>query len=408
MVDDAVTFVAVLLWLTAAAEGVHVARRREPEPALTMLLVTFILLALSATFFVPAVHLAAGRLTGVPNISEPLARTALLGAAWSAPALLLWLTDAVTAPRRVRRRAVALGVFVVLLWTLFALTPAQRPTRMFARDYAADVVVAAYLMTSLTYLAFALVDVLRGSLRYTRIATGPLFTALRLIAAGCLLGLGYVAVTALFVLFLVTGHRPEHSRLESSVGRLLAVSGGLFVIAGSAYPPLVSGLTRIRNLWRTYRSLRRLYPLWSLLHQANPDLALAPPSSALADAVAIGDTQLRLYRRVIEIRDGRLALAAYFDPALVSATRDEALQSGQPPAEAAARAEATALLDALRHQQAGRPARGPAPPPPDNSTTLDEEVDWLSRVARHLHHLTGRTDPLQPERPTPTIPRTTP
>ena len=46
MVDDAVAFVAALLWLTTAVESANVLRRRHPEPALNMLLVTFGLLAI--------------------------------------------------------------------------------------------------------------------------------------------------------------------------------------------------------------------------------------------------------------------------------------------------------------------------------------------------------------------------
>lgn len=392
MVDNAVTFAAVLLWLTAGLEGIHVARRRQPNHALDMLALTFVFLAISATFFVPAVQVRVQSLLGVPNISEPIARTALLGAAWSAPVLLLWLTNTETARHRARRRALVLVAFLVSLWTLFLLSPTQRPSTMFTRDFGGDVTAAAYLLTSVTYLAFALVDVLRGSWRYSRSARPAMRTALRLIGLGCVLGLAYVAVTATYVGLLVTGNNPSHSRLESNLGRLLAVGGGLLVIAGSAFPFLAARTERARTSLRTYRELRGLYPLWLLLYRAAPDIALDPPASAMADALGVRDVRLRLYRRVIEIRDARLALAAYLDPEVAARIRQQADVAGMAADVAAARAEAALLIDAVARNREGHPVEEPAPPPPAAAGSLAEEVDWFLRVTHEVRLLTRSPD----------------
>jgi hypothetical protein len=392
VVDDAVALVAVLLWATTAIEAVHVARRRPSEPALRALLLTFAFLAVSATFFVPAIQNRAAQAVGVANINEPIARTALLGAAWSVQVLLLRLRDPVAARTRTRRRSIVLLATLLALWTLFAMASVPHQTRLFTAQYGSSPVVAAYLAVSLAYLAFALIDVIRGVTRYARSAPPPLATGLRLIGLGCLLGLGYVAGKASYLIALATHSNLVSSGLESSIDRSLAVGGGLLVTAGSTLPFLADRAGRARAWWLAYRNLRHLYPLWAALYAAAPGIALDPPSSPLADRLRLRDVRLRLYRRVIEIRDGRLALATQLDPDVIARERAQALAVGWSPVEADAAGEAAALLGAIRHQHRG-PAGGTPPPSPDHSATLPDEVDWLLRVARHLHRLAAATIP---------------
>lgn len=409
MVDEAVAAIAVLLWLTAAAEALSIARRDVPEPALHMLLLTFVLLALSATFFVPAAHLASGRVTGVANLGEPIARTALNGAAWSVQMFLLRLNDPQTASTRARRRAVLLAVVVLTQWSLFLAAPVDRPTRMFTRDYGSIPVVTAYLIVPLAYLGIALIDVIRGTGRYRHRAGGSLATGLRLIGMGSWLGLGYIAVKIAFLAALARGGQAG-SGIESAAGRLLALCGASLIITGSLLPLVAAHAAPLRDWQHSYRQYRKLYPLWELAYRAKPEIALDPPSSALTDALRLRDVQLRLYRRVIEIRDGRLALTPHLDTDVVATARKGALRAGLAPADADAAAEAAALLDAAHRPPTTGPFdRGtdPAPTSPDNATTLAEEIDWLLRVTRHLHEL---GNPRTPPTTTPTTapPRTSP
>lgn len=403
VVDDAVAFVAVLLWLTTAVESANVLRRRHPEPALNMLLLTFGLLATSATFFVPAVHLAVGRLTGVANIGEPIARTALLGAAWSVQIMLHRLGDHGTTGFRLGRRAVVLGACVVALWACYLAAPVDTPTVMFTRDYGHAPAAAAYLIVSLSYLWLALIDVTRGTMRYGRSAKRPLALALRLIGLGCWLGLGYIAVKVAFLVMLVTGRGTAEGGLESTISRLLAVGGGLLVITGSALPYLARHIDDARTWIVTYRNLRQLYPLWALMYRAEPGIALDPPGSRLADALQVRDLDLRLYRRVIEIRDGYLALAPYFPPKAGHHARSDDGQS-----------EVRDLLVAVANKGEARIVNAePKSAPASTAASLAEEVDHLARVARFLRtsaqrHLTvalpatvGENPPHQP------TPRTT-
>ncbi|WP_088312735.1 MAB_1171c family putative transporter [Kineosporia sp. R_H_3] len=392
MVDDAVAFVAVLLWLTTAVESASVLRRRHREPALDMLLVTFGLLAITATFFVPAVHLAVGRVTGVANIGEPIARTALLGAAWSVQIMLHRLGDQGAAGLRFGRRGLVLGAFVVALWACFLAAPVDTPTARFTRDYGHEPAVAAYLVVSLAYLWLALIDVIRGTMRYGRAAQRPLALALRLIGLGCWLGLGYVAVKAVFVVMLVAGRGSADGGIESTISRLLAVAGGLLVIIGSALPYLAHRAGAARTWIVTYRNLQRLYRLWELMYCAEAGFALDPPGSRLVDVFRLRDLDLRLYRRVIEIRDGYLALAPYLPPGVSLPARPDDEQS-----------EVLAILAAVANKREGRIAHA-QPRSKPASSTLADDVDHLARVSRLLprsprHHLAVTARPAIGENP---------
>lgn len=403
MVDDAVAFVAVLLWLTTAVESVNVLRRRHPEPALNMLLLTFGLLAISATSFVPAMHLAVGRITGVANIGEPIARTALLGAAWSVQIMLHRLGDPGAAGFRLGRRAVVLGACVLALWACFLLAPVDTPTVMFTRDYGHEPAVAAYLVVSLAYLWLALFDVIRGTMRYGRSAQRPLALALRLIGLGCWLGLGYIAVKVVFVVMLVTGRgTAADGGLESTISRLLAVGGGWLVITGSALPYLARHIRTARTWIVTYRNFRRLYPLWALMYRAEPGIALDPPGSRMADALQVRDLDLRLYRRVIEIRDGYLALAPYLPS-----------QAGLPGRSDDDQSEMRDLLVAVANKGAAQIVNPEPKSAPASAASLAEEVDHLARLARLLRtstqqHLAVALPPTVGENPpSQPTPRTT-
>ncbi len=283
------------------------------------------------------------------------------------------LGDQGTTGFRLGRRAAVLGAFVVALWACFLLAPVDTPTVMFTRDYGHEPAVAAYLVVSLAYLWLALIDVIRGTMRYGRSAQEPLAIALRLIGLGCWLGLGYIAVKVVFVVMLVAGGGNVDGGLESTISRLLAVGGGLLVITGSVLPYLARHVGTARTWIVTYRNFRQLYPLWALMYQAEPGIALDPPGSRLADALQVRDLDLRLYRRVIEIRDGYLALAPYLPP-----------KAGLPARSDDDQAEVHDLLTAVSNKDEARIVNTEPKSAPASTSTLAEEVDHFARLARFL------------------------
>ena len=92
MVDNAVLAAAVLFWLAAIYEACSLTMQRENR-ARRALLLTFVALALAATFFVPSVYVATQRLTTLNNLADLVARCAVLMASFGAQSLLLHLTQ---------------------------------------------------------------------------------------------------------------------------------------------------------------------------------------------------------------------------------------------------------------------------------------------------------------------------
>ncbi|MEV6304755.1 DUF6545 domain-containing protein [Actinoplanes sp. NPDC051861] len=123
---------------------------------------------------------------------------------------------------------------------------------------------------------------------------------------------------------------------------------------------------RVRTVLAAYRMLIVLRPLWSAMRSAFPEVVLWRPARSAVELRGVAGVRLRLYRRVIEIRDGMLAL------------RDH-LPAGTAPEGAAA--EARAIAAALSRLAAGEPPADPpgrwAPVGPD----MADEIAWLSRVS---------------------------
>ncbi|MEV4054055.1 MAB_1171c family putative transporter [Amycolatopsis sp. NPDC049688] len=169
---------------------------------------------------------------------------------------------------------------------------------------------------------------------------------------------------------------------EDVLSSVLAAVTVVSVAAGatlSAWSPAVSSVIgRIR----AYRAYRRIEPLWTALRTAVPGIAL-DPGRELA-----GGAEFALYRRVIEIRDGHLALRAHFDPDLPARAEAAARRAGVREAEVAATVEALTLAAAIEAGRAGRrfdrePDPGAAP---DTDTDADADVTaeaaWLVQVSR--------------------------
>jgi hypothetical protein len=135
------------------------------------------------------------------------------------------------------------------------------------------------------------------------------------------------------------------------------------ITVGTSIPAGQAAAARIRQA----RALRELRPLWAALTRQYPDVALRMR----------GSLQTRLVRRVVEIRDGMLALTSVAEP-----------PASQEPREVAA--WLTTSLDAAR--------QGPRPgipsgriPGPDFAGDVDKETEWLRQVAAAYKQQTGRT-----------------
>ncbi|GIE94135.1 MAB_1171c family putative transporter [Paractinoplanes rishiriensis] len=145
------------------------------------------------------------------------------------------------------------------------------------------------------------------------------------------------------------------------------------------------GLPVLGPRWDRMRAYRRLRHLWQALGRAVPDVVLDPPRLPWLDAWNPWRADFRLYRRVIEIRDGVLALRPHLDPAVADAARRLAREAGQAPDEQAATAAAAQLRAALTRLEGSAPAVHGEPPPIDLTPAgpgLDAELRVLVPLAR--------------------------
>ena len=111
-------------------------------------------------------------------------------------------------------------------------------------------------------------------------------------------------------------------------------------------------------------------------------MTFPPPSSRVADIVTLRDLKFLLYRRVVEIRDGIVALRPYRDPAAARAALERCQAEGldeETPIVVEAAVVAVAV-DARHSGRLGDPRS--APINPIGGADLPSEVLALERLAR--------------------------
>ena len=132
----------------------------------------------------------------------------------------------------------------------------------------------------------------------------------------------------------------------------------------------------------TYRAHRKLYLLWSDLREITPEIALDPASSEFHDRLRLRDLDFRLYRRVIEIRDGRLALRPFLDADVARQAREDALRGGLDDRDLEAAVEARVLATGIENARQLRLPDDVLAASQHGGTDFMSEVDWLLRVVR--------------------------
>jgi hypothetical protein len=337
-------------------------------------------LACSFTVTAPAPYRAIAELTGVPNIGRLLSHIFMLLAVWAAQAMLLGLTKSDT-----REHRWWLGAAIVALSVVFALadTPVDDPR--FASRYAETPWVLEYWLVFVAGLAPAFINIVRLCWRYARLsgsAIGKL--GLRLISIGIVVSLVYHAHKGIY--FAAQRFDFPYPNFNGLWDKILPPIATVLVLIGATLPSWgprigLSALFDWAGRWRTYQRLR---PLWLALYHANPQIALVAPKPALLEFLLWGDLDLRLYRRVIEIRDGRLALQPYLDPEIGLAARDRSGLRGQ---ELDAIVEAATLAAAVDAKRSGAQPRTTEPVAVPGGRDLESDTAFLNDVARAYRKL---------------------
>lgn len=375
---------AVLAW-AAVAYKLPACLRGRRDPAVRSLWLSLLFLALALTVMLPSIYVAIDRLVGVVNVARLLVNGLVLVASWAVQAFLFRVNypDGEALPR-IRRVGWGLAGTLVLLAALFVLAPAGEETTDFIGRYGSAPFVLEYRLVFLGYLGLALRNIVGLAWRYAGIAERPaLRLGLRFVALGGVLGFGYVANEGLRVAAARFGLGDPLPDPHLVTNALMATSVVLMLVGCTmpAWGPRF-GIPTLYSWVRQYRAYRRLHPLWLALYRAKPEIALVPPSSAVADMLSVHDLRFRLYRRVVEIRDGLLALHPYHDPVVAHYARGLCQEAGLPSEKAEVVVEAASMAVALRAlaqgRIVGRPGSAPSTP---GGCDLETEVAALERLA---------------------------
>jgi hypothetical protein len=362
-------------------------RRRSPDdPAAHPYLWTLLALALALTVLAHPVYVTLDRLAGIPNLARLLGHSFIVLAAWSARSTLSYVNYPFEEARsRVRHHGAILVVALVFMAVLFGLAPVDEETIQFMSTYATAPFILEYWLVFLGFLGVALVDIVRLDFAHSARAENPsVKLGLRTVALGGVVGLGYVANEGLYVLGAqVDATYPLGDK--DMVTTVLVAGGTSLMIIGSTMPawgPVV-GIPAAARWFDRYRMLRMLYPLWTDLYRASPEIALARPSSPLRDALSFRDLNVSLYRRVVEIRDGLLTLRPYVDRRF----REDAIALGRTTGlsgeELEVVAEAATVAAAIRAKGRGHAmVEGDVVAAAPTDSDLGEEAAYLTQLSR--------------------------
>ncbi len=383
------TIAVTVLWIAVLAQ--FPSQRHAPIRHAVWL--TMLLLAAIGTLDLTAVGARLDTAAGLPNVAD-LAQH-VLGIV--AATLACYCAVAIVASEQQRARwsaarATAAAAFTVSCLTgLFAVSPARTtPTNTalyadFPMQYAAHPEVLAYWAIFAVYLGTTFVIIARLAWRYGRTAgRSPLGGGLRLLAAGMVAGLTYLGYGTAVVVAHAAGVQGPFIR--TAPGIIQALFGALIVlVAAGGVLPATQHWPVVRQVW-LYRSLRMLYPLWAGLCQAVPGIAL-DPVRGWADRIDPRDLRMRLYRRVIEIRDGYMALNPVDVPGIEQTVRAAAGRRPLSATDEAMVAAATRLELARRAELRGEARPGSGDPRAYREfvagADLDSEVRLLRVVAAH-------------------------
>jgi hypothetical protein len=366
--------VITLIGLTYKLLDLHRDRR---NPFLRTLCATLVLLVVAFTLGWPPIEARIEQATGVLGVFPNCATVAALAS--YQVMLLLWTYPPTQARQKIRRRLplytaafLATAVLAVLGRHQAAGAPiaayAERPEQLWGTiPLVAESAVVFYLTQ-----AFTTIDATLHLRRYIRLADRRwLRRGLRLIAISNIFSLLYSAADLVLILALRSN---VTITAITQITPMFSAAALLSAIVGVTVPSWGPRLDR-------FRDYRRIQPLWHAMYLAVPDVVLNPPTSLLRDRWSPHDLHFRLYRRLIEIRDSRLALRPFLDTDVAAEAHRRARDAGLACPELQAVVEAATLAAAIRAKAENR---HPASQPPEDANTggdLAEELTWFTRVA---------------------------
>lgn len=354
---------ALVIWVLALQTVRHLtSRRRSPTDSASLAHVaTF---ALGALVQSPDVRPQFDLLTGIDGLGRWLAFSLFLcsmSALWLVIAYVTRRRD--SRPPRVRARLFwVTGAVTAMGMLLLSSGSRDDVGASFLAVYGENSLVVGFYLIFLGYIAVVLVDTLRLAWRYKKYARQRcLRLGMNLLIAGDLCGLVYAfylgatVVTSYLLLPLPPG-------ATTYAPTYLGLGAVVLILAGPTIGVWGPRLTAPFRAAVQRRALCRLHPLWLALTTTMPYLR-RQPIHTLGDAVGH-----RLYRRVIEIRDGLLILEPYRDLRLE--------QRSMAGTVTGAAAHARSIASALRAFSSGEDGEDDrvSDPPMNNHLGTDQET----------------------------------
>jgi hypothetical protein len=345
------------------------------SPSQRPLWFTLLTLGLGITLLQPAPARVINHLTSVATLSS------LVSGLLAICLITAVLTFAIrmSAPDRVTRgaghrlrRGLALATGVVMT-TSFAIAVARHtPTR--PRFLAVPATFSAVTVYWVAYLAYLITAGAWAGLLFwrqlPRLHTTISRTATLLLGTAVTVHILY-ALSRAMTLFSV-------APVWTSIGLVTSSMFFVLVALGCSVAVIEPWRERAVSWWRC----AQLYGLWKALCDAVPNIALDAPRPRLIDLLSVRNSQTRLYRRLIEIRDGFLVMREWITPCDLDDIRMAVARSGQ--AGAAADAVVTACWLAVASQARRTGTAGLAAPPDlvqRGGQDTRSEVRWLCAVA---------------------------
>ncbi|WP_250031730.1 MAB_1171c family putative transporter [Paractinoplanes maris] len=351
--------------------------RRDPHnPFLRSVCVVLALTTTGAIAGIPAVATPLETSSGIVAVWILVPVTAAGAAVWSM--FLLWTYPLSRAAGKIRA---GLVFYVIAIAVIIALTVEsqgsitaeeiirneEEPESLWAvTPYVRDAYLIYTAVTGFIWANAAVSSVLLVRLVDRRWLRRGLWT---LFSAYVLFFLHAASVAGYFISVRVGSDIP----VLRDAGLICAGLAGILSTAGVVLPTL--GPRWDRLLW-----YRRLEPLWSAIYETVPHVALERPGTTRLDGWNPWGSDFRVYRRVIEIRDGILALRAHFDREVGALARHLGHAAGQTGSELDATVMAAQLTAAIRDKQNGlSPHRQDITenPPRSGGHDLDSEIDLL-------------------------------
>ncbi|MFF0740540.1 MAB_1171c family putative transporter [Streptomyces sp. NPDC004111] len=362
---------------------------RRKDPASAALASVFLLSGLSFFFALVWTGRVVDQALGTANMTVPMSQGCVLALlACQQVVLTYWGSPPDVARRVARRWLITGGVVITLLWLVFLLfSPTVQRLRDFTLYYSPDGGHAVYLTVYCTAYSLGEIFLAHACWRLARRSPrSSVRVGLRFVTVGALVTLGSSGVRLGNVIASKFGGSFE---AWETLAWICGDGGALLTLVGWLIPTGADHAQRVRHWVRLHHTYRGLHPLWLAYRDALPEIML---TVGKADRLSI---TTRLYRRIIEIRDGHLRIRPYLDAYVREDSEARHRAAGRTGSDLRAAVTADQIRAAITaHAHDNVPARiTDLADTPRPLTHLVEEGAALVAVSRHLGPATPVPEP---------------